>query len=65
MLKGDMSHMSDKILESVITYPRCGGHKVIARVNEYLQQMLEQHSTDIFNEQDSSPINVLDRLAKL
>src|SRR5690606_37899982 len=39
--------------------------KVIARMNDYLQQMLEQNTTDVFGEEDNVQKNAHERLEKL
>jgi hypothetical protein len=51
--------------------PECGNgkiineRKIIARMNDYLQQMLEQNTTDVFGEEDSTQSNTHERLGKL
>src|SRR5690606_26059268 len=39
--------------------------KIITRMNEYLQQMLEENTTDVFGEKDSAHSNTHERLEKL
>lgn len=39
--------------------------KVIARMNDYLPQMLEQNTTDIFGKEDNAQKNAHERLKKL
>ena len=39
--------------------------KIIARMNDYLQQMLEQNTTEVFGEEDNQQNNLRDRLEKL